>query len=69
MELTKGLEHLSSEKRLGELGVYSLEKKQLKRDSISLHKYLKGGSKENGAGFFLVFPLIKQGTMSEKWNT
>lgn len=54
--MTKGLEHLSCEKRLGELGPFNLEKKQLKRDFISLYKYLKGECKENGATFFLVLP-------------
>lgn len=65
----KGLEAPFFWEKVRRAGVYYLEKKQLKRDSISPHKYLKGGSKENGAVFFSVFPLIKQGTMSEKWNT
>ena len=53
IKMVRGLENLSYEERLRELGLFSLEKRRLWRNLTVAFQYLKGAYKQEGERLFM----------------
>ena len=68
-KVVPGMEHVPCEDRLGELGVFSLEKRRLRGDLTNAYIYPKSGNQVDGTRLFLVVLSNRTRSNVHKQNT
>jgi len=63
-KMIRGLEHLSCEDKMRELGLFSLEKRRLQGDLIAAFQYMMGPTRKLGRDFLQRHAVIGQGVMA-----
>ncbi|CAM4513742.1 unnamed protein product [Caretta caretta] len=68
-EMIRGMENLSYERRLRELGLFSLTKRRLRGDMIALYKYIRGINTREGEELFKLSTNVDTRTNGYKLAT
>lgn len=66
--MTEGLGSLTHEERLGKLGLFSLVKRKLKEDFITMFQQLKGVYKEDGESLFTRSHMKMMGVVGTSYS-